>query len=137
MWGGDKFYYLCFPLFKRTYPIMKMLVTYLLSFLPLIAFAEGKETIDSTVTERFTLYYACDAIEVDENYLDNKLQLDHIRYYLQKSPRIDSITIYSWASPEVDTYIINGSRRSVVRQPVEYCLQTVQIVLNSIMKRFI
>ncbi len=67
---------------------------------PMYGQAEQQAVKDSAVVESFALYYICDSIRVDENYLDNKAQLDKIRHYLLKSPRIDSITIYSWASPE-------------------------------------
>lgn len=58
------------------------------------------EQRDSSVIEEFSIYYKCDSIDVNPNYLDNKNQIAHIIRYIQKSPRIDSITIYAYASPE-------------------------------------
>lgn len=55
---------------------------------------------DSTLIEKFAIYYECDSIKIDTNYLSNKRQLPRIKHYLMHSPRIDSITIYAWASPE-------------------------------------
>ena len=55
---------------------------------------------DSTVTERFAIYYRFDKTDIQESYLDNPGQFERIIRYLNESPRIDSITIYSWASPE-------------------------------------
>lgn len=57
-------------------------------------------TINSSKTEKFSIYYICDSIDININYLGNKEQIEHILDYLQRSPRIDSITIYAWASPE-------------------------------------
>lgn len=55
---------------------------------------------DSSKTEKFSIYYICDSIDININYLDNKRQIEHILDYLERSPRIDSITIFAWASPE-------------------------------------
>lgn len=52
------------------------------------------------VTESFAIYYWRDGIKIDEDYLDNRAQTDHIKDYLARSPRIDSLTIYAYASPE-------------------------------------
>ena len=76
------------------------LLIYLILFLPVEAFSSEKHSADTSVTEKFALYYICDSIDINENYLDNKAQIARIRHYLKNSPRIDSITIYSWASPE-------------------------------------
>ena len=57
-------------------------------------------TFGQSRTQRFVLYYLQNGIEIDENYLDNKEQIDRIRKYLLISPKIDSITITSYASPE-------------------------------------
>ena len=54
----------------------------------------------SSVSESFALYYWRDRIDIDEEYLDNRAQIEHIRDYLARSPHIDSITIYAYASPE-------------------------------------
>lgn len=53
-----------------------------------------------SVEHKFKLFYLHDGIDIDENYLDNKNQIAHIRRYLANSPRIDSIVVYAWASPE-------------------------------------
>lgn len=71
-------------------------------------FPDSSQTVDSSrtvdsarpATDRFALYYWCDRIDLDENYLDNAAQMAHIRRYLAESPRIDSIAIYAYASPE-------------------------------------
>ena len=55
---------------------------------------------DTSIIERFAIYYKVDSIDINPTYLDNRRQIDHILHYLDKSPRIDSITIYAWASPE-------------------------------------
>lgn len=60
----------------------------------------------TSVAENFALYYWRDRIDIDENYLDNRSQIEHIKDYLAHSPRIDSITIYAYASPE-GTYARN------------------------------
>ena len=46
------------------------------------------------------LYYYCDGIEIDENYLDNAYQISRIKDILNRSTKIDSIVIYAYASPE-------------------------------------
>ena len=60
--------------------------------------AYGK--MDSVNSDRYALYYYCDRIDLQEDYLDNALQMMRIRDILSKSPRIDSIAIYAYASPE-------------------------------------
>ena len=76
------------------------MVLMLLSSLTTVqAAGEGEERINS-VEHRFRLVYWQDGIDIDETYLDNQNQIDHIRRYLAQSPRIDSITVYAWASPE-------------------------------------
>lgn len=62
--------------------------------------AAGDEGHINSVEHRFRLVYWQDGIDIDETYLDNQNQIDHIRRYLAQSPRIDSITVYAWASPE-------------------------------------
>ncbi len=57
-------------------------------------------SVDSSQIEKFAIYYVCDSIDININYLDNRRQIEHILDYLKRSPRIDSITIYAWASPE-------------------------------------
>ena len=58
------------------------------------------ETRDSSKLEKFILHYRVNETELDDEYMDNKMQLHKIRHYFANSPRIDSVTIYSWASPE-------------------------------------
>ena len=60
--------------------------------------AYGK--MDSVNSDRYALYYYCDRIDLQEDYLDNALQMARIRDILARSPRIDSIAIYAYASPE-------------------------------------
>ena len=59
--------------------------------------SEGKDT---SIIEKFSIYYKVDSIDINPRYLDNRRQIEHILHYLDNSPRIDSITIYAWASPE-------------------------------------
>lgn len=55
---------------------------------------------DSVNSDRYALYYYCDRIDLQEDYLENALQMARIRDILARSPRIDSIAIYAYASPE-------------------------------------
>ena len=57
-------------------------------------------TAHQVVSEKFAIDYRFDQIVIDSIYLDNKEEIDYIKYYLNHTPRIDSITIYAWASPE-------------------------------------
>ena len=70
--------------------------------LPFAAMAQQTDTApsDSSVVMRFRIFYPVNRTEIFEDYMDNAVQLHHIREYLKKSPKIDSITIYSYASPE-------------------------------------
>lgn len=61
---------------------------------------DGIQYSGSSVVESFAIYYWRDGIEIDEDYLDNRAQTDHIKDYLARSPHIDSLTIYAYASPE-------------------------------------
>lgn len=90
---------------------MKKLATLIVIFIfafSLAASGESREyhldtppsRIDSSKTEKFSIYYICDSIDINIDYLDNRKQIEHILDYLERSPRIDSITIYAWASPE-------------------------------------
>ncbi|MDE6857837.1 MAG: DUF3575 domain-containing protein, partial [Alistipes sp.] len=54
----------------------------------------------TSIAESFAIYYWRDRIDIDEDYLDNRAQTDHIREYLARSPHIDSIMVYAYASPE-------------------------------------
>lgn len=55
---------------------------------------------NAVVSADFRLYYFCDDITLDPNYLGNAELMRKIDDHLARSPRIDSITIYAWASPE-------------------------------------
>lgn len=55
---------------------------------------------DSIAKDRYILYYYCDRIDIDANYLDNRYQIMRIKDILKRAARIDSITIYAYASPE-------------------------------------
>ena len=50
--------------------------------------------------DRYALYYYCDRIEIQNDYLDNAYQISRIKHILSHSTRIDSITVYAYASPE-------------------------------------
>jgi hypothetical protein len=62
--------------------------------------SKGQAVADSISSDRYVLYYICDDIEIDENYLDNAYQIFRIKDILARSPQIDSITVYAYASPE-------------------------------------
>ena len=70
--------------------------------LPFVAMAQKTDTAqsDSSVVMRFRIFYPVNQTAIYEDYMDNAVQLHHIREYLKKSPKIDSITVYSYASPE-------------------------------------
>lgn len=55
---------------------------------------------DSMSNGRYLLYYYCDRIEIEEDYLNNAYNILRIKNILNYSTRIDSITIYAYASPE-------------------------------------
>ena len=55
---------------------------------------------DTVASNRYSLYYYCDKIDIQVDYLDNARQIARIRDILKRSPRIDSIAIYAYASPE-------------------------------------
>lgn len=55
---------------------------------------------DTSVIEKFAIYYRFDATDFDQTYLSNSETAAHIKNYLLNSARIDSITIHAWASPE-------------------------------------
>lgn len=62
--------------------------------------ASARTTGDSTVIQRFHIYYPINDTELHEDYHENWIRLGIIREYFKKSPRIDSIVIYSYSSPE-------------------------------------
>lgn len=61
---------------------------------------QGHAQTDNVNSDSYALYYYCDRIDLQEDYLDNALQMARIRDILARSPRIDSIAIYAYASPE-------------------------------------
>ena len=46
---------------------------------------------DSLNKDRYSLYYVCDRINIEEDYLDNAYQISRIKDILARSTRIDSI----------------------------------------------
>lgn len=59
------------------------------------------QDVDNSIqSNRYSLYYYQDRINIQEDYLDNARQIRRIRDILTKSPHIDSIAIYAYASPE-------------------------------------
>ncbi|MBO5979460.1 MAG: DUF3575 domain-containing protein [Bacteroidales bacterium] len=83
---------------KRIFLVTLLMLTVLAS---LPAYSQSHtETRDSSKIEKFILHYRVNETELDDEYMDNKMQLHKIRHYFANSPRIDSVTIYSWASPE-------------------------------------
>lgn len=86
---------------------MRWMLTICLTLLSLaVSHAKGNifdsipEKKDTSITEKFAIYYRFDKSEFDQTYLTNSETAAHIKNYLINSPRIDSITIYAWASPE-------------------------------------
>ena len=86
---------------------MRWMLTICLTLLSLaVSHAKGNifdsipEKKDTSITEKFAIYYRFDESEFDQTYLTNNETAAHIKNYLINSPRIDSITIYAWASPE-------------------------------------
>ena len=86
---------------------MRWMLTICLTLLSLaVSHAKGNifesipEKKDTSITEKFAIYYRFDESEFDQTYLTNSETAAHIKNYLINSPRIDSITIYAWASPE-------------------------------------
>lgn len=60
----------------------------------------GQEVPEEKRFGNYSLYYYCDRIDIDNDYLDNAFQIRRIKDILLNSPKIDSITIYAFASPE-------------------------------------
>lgn len=61
---------------------------------------QGHAQTDNVNSDSYALYYYCDRIDLQDDYLDNAMQMERIRNILAHSPRIDSIAIYAYASPE-------------------------------------
>ena len=78
--------------------MLRALFISLLLFLCLCYY--GHAQTDNVNSDSYALYYYCDRIDLQEEYLDNALQMARIRDILAHSPRIDSIAIYAYASPE-------------------------------------
>lgn len=55
---------------------------------------------DSLVVTHSRIYYPVNKIEIYEDYMSNREELENVKLHLLASPRIDSITICSYASPE-------------------------------------
>lgn len=80
--------------------MLRALFVFLFLVLSLCCQGHAYGRIDSVNSDRYALYYYCDRIDLQEDYLDNALQMARIRDILARSPRIDSIAIYAYASPE-------------------------------------
>lgn len=80
--------------------MLRALFVFLFLVLSLCCQGHAYGRIDSVNSDRYALYYYCDRIDLQEDYLDNVLQMARIRDILARSPRIDSIAIYAYASPE-------------------------------------
>ncbi len=80
--------------------VLKMVVfgMVLMCARPLLCMAQ--DVSDSLKVDRYSLYYHCDGIKIDENYLSNAYQIARIKHILARSTKIDSIVIYAYASPE-------------------------------------
>lgn len=65
-----------------------------------VASSFAQDVDNSIQSNRYSLYYYQDGIDILEDYLDNARQIRRIRDILSRSPRIDSIAIYAYASPE-------------------------------------
>ncbi len=68
----------------------------LLTYLP----CKGQGVSAERSYDKYSLYYYCDRINIEDDYLDNALQIRRIKSILLNSPKIDSIVIYAYASPE-------------------------------------
>ena len=79
---------------------MRALFVFLCSVICLCYPCHAHGVTDSVNSDRYALYYYCDRIDLQEDYLDSALQMVRIRDILARSPRIDSIAIYAYASPE-------------------------------------
>jgi hypothetical protein len=80
--------------------MLRALLFFLISLFCLCYHGRVYGQADSVNSDRYALYYYCDRIDLQEDYLDNALQMARIRDILARSPRIDSIAIYAYASPE-------------------------------------
>ncbi len=61
---------------------------------------------DSIRKDSFRIYYPVSRINIDENYMSNKENLERIRKFCSDTLHIDSLVIFSYASPE-GTYAFN------------------------------
>lgn len=81
--------------------VKEKLVIVILMFLCMVSIPCTAQVVSNNVERgRYTLYYSCDRINIEKEYLDNAYQIFRIRDILWNSPQIDSITIYAYASPE-------------------------------------
>ena len=80
--------------------MLRSLLFCLLTVVALCCPFHANAETDSVNSDRYALYYYCDRIDLQEDYLDNAMQMARIRDILARSPRIDSIAIYAYASPE-------------------------------------
>lgn len=82
---------------KRVFKLVLLLMGFVCGA-PLLCTAQVVP--DSLNKDRYSLYYVCDRINIEEDYLDNAYQISRIKDILARSTRIDSIVIYAYASPE-------------------------------------
>lgn len=80
--------------------MLRSLLFCLLTVVALCCPFHANAETDSVNSDRYALYYYCDRIDLQEDYLDNAMQMARIKDILARSPRIDSIAIYAYASPE-------------------------------------
>ncbi len=80
--------------------VVRSLLLFLISMIVLCYPCHAHGVTDSVNSDRYALYYYCDRIDLQEDYLDNALQMARIMDILARSPRIDSIAVYAYASPE-------------------------------------
>jgi hypothetical protein len=83
---------------------------------------------DSTVVQKFRIYYPINDTELHEDYLDNPSALKSIKKQFVTSPRIDSIIIYSYASPEGPFKLNTRLARERGERARRYLLETMASV---------
>lgn len=83
---------------------------------------------DSTVVQKFRIYYPINDTELHEDYLDNPSALKSIKKHFVTSPRIDSIIIYSYASPEGPFKLNTRLARERGERARRYLLETMASV---------
>ena len=80
--------------------MLRSLLFCLLTVVALCCPFHANAETDSVNSDRYALYYYCDRIDLQEDYLDNAMQMARIKDMLLHSPHIDSIAIYAYSSPE-------------------------------------